>query len=53
MYDQYAAQIDFSWLYNRLWENINFYGLRVVEAIIIVLAGWLIGRALGKGKTES
>jgi len=48
MYDQCAVQIDFSWLSNRLWEIMNFYGLRVVEAIIIVLVGWLIGRALGE-----
>jgi len=48
MYGQYAVQINFSWLSNRLWEIISLYGPRVVEAIIVVLAGWLIGRGLGK-----
>jgi len=48
MYNQYAMQFDLSWLFNYLKQIVDLYWPRVAEALMIVLAGWLIGRALGK-----
>jgi len=48
MLNQYAMQFDLSWLFKYLKQIVDLYGPRVIEALIIVLAGWLIGTALGK-----